>query len=87
MRLFKVFHQDGHHHIDQDKLSHQHEDHEEERGEYCCYTAVLETVRGAVTLLSDDVHCSGGTSNEEYCNKSRDHTMCKYTVSQLAILQ
>ena len=75
-----MFHENSHDHIDQDELSHQHEDHEEEGGEECCYTAVLQAVRGAVTLLTDCVlHYSvpivswqweegGETVNEKYGN-------------------
>ena len=55
MRLLQVLHQDSHHHIDEDKLGHQHEDHEEERSEDCGDAAVLQTVRGLVTLLPDGV--------------------------------
>ena len=55
MRLFQVFHQDSHNHVDQDKLGHQDEDYEEERGEESGDTAVLQTVRGGVTFLSDCV--------------------------------
>ena len=50
-----MFHENSNHHVDQDKLSHQDEDNEEERRESSGYTAVLKTVRGDVTLLSDGV--------------------------------
>ena len=55
MRLLEVLHEDGHHHVDEDELSHQDKDYEKERGEEGVNTAVLETVRGVVTLLPDGV--------------------------------
>ena len=55
MRLLQVFHEDSDNHVDQDKLGHQDEDHEEERGEESGDAAVLQTVRGGVALLPDGV--------------------------------
>ena len=50
-----MFHEDGHHHVDQDELSHQDEDNKEERSHVLVDTAVAETVIRGVTLLSQRV--------------------------------
>ena len=55
MRLLQVLHQDGHHHIDQDELSHQHKHHEEKGGEERVNTTILETFLRVITLLPDGV--------------------------------
>ena len=50
-----MFHEDGHHHVDQDELGHQDEDHEEERSHVLVDAAVTETIIGGVALLSQGV--------------------------------
>ena len=52
MRLLQVLHENCHHHIDQDKLGHQHKHNKEQGGNKGGDTTVLETLLRTVTLLS-----------------------------------
>ena len=50
-----MFHEDGHHHVDQDELGHEDEDNEEEGSHVLVDTTVPQTVVGGVALLSQGV--------------------------------
>lgn len=53
--LLQVFHEHGHHHVNQHKLGHEHEHHEEDGRHKGVEAAVLDAVRVGVALVPQGV--------------------------------
>ena len=50
-----MFHQDGHHYIDEDELRHQHEDHKEDGRNQRADAAIGQTLLWGVAVISQGV--------------------------------